>query len=147
MVWTATLHGDTAGMSATDAEQAEHAVSDALQSIAEGLAPSGQTGVGATFHGDYAGTVNLLQPGETPDAGPGTGVTPDALAALGAGEVSREDVTTAAGVEPGTPVPLAPGQVLEPEIPDPAAQAGDAPETAPGATPEPNAAPEPTPAA
>ena len=126
MTWTASLHGDVEALG-EDAERAERAVADALRSIVEGLVPAGHTGVGATFHGSTTGDINLIAPGEPVDAGPSVGTTPDPVAALGTGEVSAADVAAAAGVEPGTPVPLAPGQALAPEPADTAPEAaGDA---------------------
>lgn len=146
MTWTATLHGDTEGLDAEAAAKAEGAVRDALESIAGGLVPDGHTGVGATFHGQYTGDVNLLAPGEPTDAGPQTGASGDPVAALGAGEVSAADVAEAAGVEPGTPVPLAPGQALAPEGPATAPPADAGAETAPADAGAGNAAPDAPPA-
>jgi hypothetical protein len=118
MQWTATLHGDTDDNDPEAGAAAEQKVADALGEIAGGLAAAGHTGIGATFHGGYVGTINLAQPGAPIDAGPVTAAPADPVAQLGPGEIDRADVAAAAGVEPGTPVPLAPGQALAPEEPD-----------------------------
>jgi hypothetical protein len=134
--WIATLHGDTEGLG-DEAEAAESAVRDALQSVAEGLADAGHTGIAATFHSAFGGDTNLLAPGETPDAGAAVGTAPESVADLGAGEVDPGAVAEAAGVPEGTPVPLAEGQALAPEIPDKAAQAGTDAQQPPAGTPAP----------
>ena len=142
MTWLATLHGDTAELGEEAAAKAEQAVRAALASIAGKLSGDGHTGIGATFHGDHTGDVNLVAPGDPIDAGPQTGEAPPGLEALPAGEVSPEQVAELAGVPVGTPVALPPGRALEPEIPDPAAQAGGDAETAPEGAGAPDTAPD-----
>lgn len=133
MTWTASLHADVDALG-EDAERAERKVADALREIVDGLAAAGHTGIGGTFHGSHSAPVNLAVPGEAPEGAPVLTIAPDPVAALGTGEVSREDVAEAAGVEPGTPVPLAPGQALAPEAPDTAPEPrGDAQQPPSGA--------------
>ena len=116
-MWTASLHGDTSGLSEDDAAAAEDKVRDDLIALFAGLGTAGHSGIGGTFNGSAGGPVNLAAPGETVEGTPDTATAADPVAALGSGEVSASDVADAAGVPEGTPVPLAPGQSLAPEPP------------------------------
>jgi hypothetical protein len=123
MTWLATLHGDTSHLAAEDAAKLEHAVKDALLGIAGSLTGAGHQGVGATFQGDQTGDVNLLAPGETPDAGDVPSEAAGDPAQVPQLEVTPAELVDAGQVDEQGAPELAPGQALAPTMPEPNADA------------------------
>jgi hypothetical protein len=114
MGWLATLHGDLSHLHPDEAKQAEQKVSDALQAVAGGLVDAGHQGVGATFHGDKVGDVNLLEPGATPDIGPHNPEPGETVETPRYGEVPADATETPESGETGQDVELPPGTAKEP---------------------------------
>lgn len=133
MSWLATLHGDTSHLTREDAQKLEAQVKDELAELARDLVPDGHQGVAATFHGEHSGDVNLLTPGETPDAGQVPTEADGDPAQVPQLEIPRDTAQPADSGETGTDVELEPGQALAPTTPEAAVDAAGAP-TGQGAT-------------